>query len=130
MIQILKSIPFFAHLPDVDLEAISKNVVMEYYPAGHVLFSEGDPGDKMYVIKSGSVEVIRGQAVIAELGTDRFFGEMALVSDGPRNATIKVKTDAELLVLTKDDFHHLLQTNPTIATMVSYEVVKRVNQND
>lgn len=130
MIQILKNVPFFAHLPEADLEAISKNVIMEYYPAGHVLFSEGDTGDKMYVIKSGSVEVIRGQAVIAELGADRFFGEMALVSEGPRNATIKIKNDAELLVLTKEDFHHLLKTNPTIATMVSYEVVKRVNEND
>lgn len=129
MIQILKNVPFFAHLPEADLEAISKTIVMEYYPAGHVVFSEGDSGDKMYVIKSGSVEVIRDGAIIAELGQDRFFGEMALVSDLPRNATIQVKTDAELLVLKKEDFHRLLKTNPTIATMVSYEVVKRTNEN-
>ncbi len=126
MIQILKNIPFFGHLPESDLEAISKTILMEYYPAGHVLFSEGDPGDKMYVIKSGSVEVIRGKAILTTLGPDRFFGEMALVSDLPRNATLKVKTDTELLVLPKEDFQHLLKTNPTIATMVSYEVVQRL----
>lgn len=130
MIQILKNVPFFGHLPDLDLEAISKTVTMEYYPAGHVLFSEGDPGDKMYVIKSGSVEVIRGRVIVTELGPDRFFGEMALVSDQPRNATLQVKTDTELLVLPKEDFQHLLKTNPTIATMVSYEAVKRFKDND
>ena len=130
MIQILKSVPFFAELPEADLEAISKKVMMEYFPAGHVLFNEGDSGDKMYIIKTGSVEVIRGSATVATLKEGEFFGEMALVSDLPRTATIKVTGDVELLVLQKEEFRHLLESNPSIASKVSYEVVHRVNAND
>ena len=129
MIEILKSVPFFAPLPDEDLKAIGETVVMEYYPVGYTLFSEGDPGNKMYLIKTGSVDVIRGKAIVATLGHGDFFGEMALGSDEPRSATIRVKEDVELLVLTKESFKHLLETNGQIAAMVSYEVVNRVNAN-
>ena len=130
MIQILKSVPFFAELPQADLEAIASKVTMEYFPAGHVLFNEGDPGEKMYIIKTGSVEVIRGSANVATLKDGEFFGEMALVSELPRTATIKAASDVELLVLQKEDFRHLLESSPSIASKVSYEVVHRVNQND
>lgn len=130
MIKILKGIPFFAQLHDEDLEAIASKIIMEYYPSGHVLFSEGDPGDRMYIIKSGLVQVLRGSCVIADLDYGDFFGEMALVSDEPRNATVKTASETELLVLKKDDFKHLFATNPLIASSVSYEVVKRVNAND
>lgn len=130
MIEILKSVPFFGQLADADIRAVADKVIMEYYPAGHVLFSEGDPGDKMYVIKTGAVQVVRGGAIIAELSHGQFFGEMALVSDEPRNATIKVTSDVEVLVLKKDDFRHLIAENAAIASTISYEVVKRANANN
>ncbi|MFH0821013.1 MAG: cyclic nucleotide-binding domain-containing protein [Candidatus Peregrinibacteria bacterium] len=129
MIQILKSVPFFRELSESDLQAIVAKVIMEYYPANHVLFNEGDPAEKMYLIKRGSVEVIRGKRVVAELGTGEFFGEMALVSDDTRNATVRTTSETELLVLQKQDFRHLLETNAGIASMVSYEVVKRFKAN-
>jgi len=129
MIQILKNIPFFSELADEDLQAIVDNVKMEYFPAEHMIFEEGSFGDIMYIIKRGTVEVVREKAIIAELSNDSFFGEMALVSEEPRNATIKTKTDVEALTLSKEDFKHLLGANPNIASMVSYEVIKRINAN-
>ena len=127
MIEILKNIPFFSTLSEADLQQIGENVKMDYFDADHVVFNEGDAGDIMYVIKRGKVQVIRGDAVIAELEDGAFFGEMALVSDEPRNATIKTVAETEVMMLTKEDFKRLMENNAGIATTVSYEVVKRAN---
>lgn len=127
MKEILQNIPFFAELSDEDLQAIIEKIQMEYFAADHVIFNQGDEGDKMYVIKRGKVQVLRDNTILAELTDGQFFGEMALVSDEPRNATIKTVTDLEALVLKKEDFRHLLETNASIASIVSYEVVKRAN---
>lgn len=128
MIEILKAIPFFSQLSDEDLEAIGKIIQMQYFGPDQVVFEEGDYGEEMYIIKRGKVAVLRDFSQIAELTDHAFFGEMALVSEEPRNATIRAITDVEALVLKKDDFRHLLETVPSIATEVSYEVVKRANQ--
>ena len=127
MQEILKNIPFFAGLSDEDLQAIIGMIQMEYFAAEHVIFEKGDAGDIMYIIKRGQVQVLRDNTILAVLHDGQFFGEMALVSDEPRNATIKTVTDVEVLTLKKDDFKNLLQTNPSIASIVSYEVVKRAN---
>ncbi len=129
MIEILKAIPFFANLSEDDLKAIMANVEMQYFAADHVIFKQGDPGDIMYVIKRGKAQVIRDEKIVATLSDNAFFGEMALVSDETRNATVKTVTDMEVLTLKKTDFMRLLSTNPGIATTVSYEVVKRTNAN-
>lgn len=128
MIEILKQIPFFAELSDEDLEAIGQKVQMQYFGPNQLIFEQGDYGEEMYVIKRGEVQVLRDFAIIAELSDHAFFGEMALVSDEPRNATVKALTEVEALVLKKEDFRMLLETKPSIASTVSYEVVKRANQ--
>ncbi len=128
MIEMLKKIPFFAELSVEDLEAIGQKVQMQYFGAGQVIFEQGDYGEEMYIIKQGQVQVFRETTMIAELTDNAFFGEMALVSDEPRNATVKALTEVETLVLKKEDFRSLLETKPTIASAVSYEVVKRANQ--
>ncbi|MBI5412019.1 cyclic nucleotide-binding domain-containing protein [Candidatus Peregrinibacteria bacterium] len=130
MITILQKIPFFSALPEADLKAIVEKIQMEYYPANYTLFNQGDAGEVMYVIKRGKVSVERNGAAIARLQDNDFFGEMALVSNEVRNATIKTVTEVELLTLHKKDFTDLMSTNPTIASTVSYEVVRRANQND
>ena len=127
MIEILKSVPFFAGLGDADLKQIAENVKMDYFPAEHVVFQENDPGDIMYIIKRGQVQVVRDSTILAVLKDGAFFGEMALVSDEKRNASVRTVTDVEVLTLKKEDFMHLMETNSNIASMVSYEVVKRAN---
>jgi CRP-like cAMP-binding protein len=127
MIEILKNIPFFAELSDEDLQAIVDKVQMQYFAADHMIFEEGDSGDIMYIIKRGQAQVVRDNTILAVLSDGQFFGEMALVSDEPRNATIKTTTDLEVLTIDKKDFKNLLETKPSIASIVSYEVVKRAN---
>lgn len=127
MIEILKKIPFFAQLSEEDLKSIGETIQMQYFGPDQVIFEEGDYGEEMYIIKRGKVAVLRNFSQIAELTDNAFFGEMALVSEEPRNATIRAITDVEALVLKKEDFRNLLETKPSIATEVSYEVVKRAN---
>ena len=127
MQEILKNIPFFADLSDEDMQAVIGKIKMEYFAADHVVFEKETPGDIMYILKRGQVQVLRDNTILATLQDGQFFGEMALVSDEPRNATIKTVTDIEVLTLNKEDFKNLLETNPSIASIVSYEVVKRVN---
>lgn len=127
MQEILKSIPFFAELPEADLAAVIEKVQLEYFAEEQEIFHEGDLGEKMYVIKRGTVQIIRNNAILAALTDGAFFGEMALVSDEPRNATAKAATEVEVLTLAELDFKRLLVTNPSIASIVSYEVVKRSN---
>ncbi len=127
MIEILKNIPFFNELADEDLQMIAEKVQLEYFPAEHIIFNADDEGNKMYVIKRGQVQVIRDNTILAILKDNAFFGEMALVSDEKRNATIKTVTDIELLTIDKLDFKHIMENNRSIASIVSYEVVKRAN---
>jgi len=124
MIEILKKIPFFAELSEEDLKAIGQKVQMQYFGPDQIIFEQGDYGEEMYIIKRGKVQVLRDYSIIAVLSDNAFFGEMALVSEEPRNATVKAVEETEALVISKPDFRELLENKPSIA----YEVVKRANQ--
>ncbi len=84
-----------------------------------VIIKEGTTGDEMYLIESGTVEVFltRGDLVLvlSELGESSFFGEMALLTDKPRSATVKAKTDCRLYALKKNQFMEIINENPKIA---------------
>lgn len=83
---------------------------------GEILFRQGDPGDCAYFIQSGEVEVLRGEAgqevVVATLGPGQYFGEMALLANEPRNATIRAVGSCALSQLGKHNFLTLLETLP------------------
>jgi CRP-like cAMP-binding protein len=89
------------------------------YPAGTVLFREGDEGNDMYVIQSGRVEISRtigeSQRTLAILPPGEFFGEMAIVNDRPRSATARVSEAAKLLVIDRDTFEAMLRGKTEIA---------------
>ncbi len=88
----------------MEKEEATKNTIS--YKAGTVIFSEGDLGNEMYIIKSGRVEIIRemgdGELVLANLVENEFFGEMALFGDSKRTATVRAVDDSELLVVNKN----------------------------
>ena len=88
--------------------------------AGDIVFRTGDPGDALYIVAHGVVEVLNGsdQRTLAELGDGQAFGEMALLSDGTRTATIRAKTDTRLLAIGKDDFDRLVAEDPFLDEQV------------
>ncbi len=133
ILPILKKIPIFQDFKEEDHEKLIKNIKMEYFPPNYVIFSEGDQGDLLYTIKSGQVEVLKQkdgqQKQIAHLESGDFFGEMALFSREPRNATITTATECEIFTLSFQDFLNVIKANPAIASRVSKKFLKRVSQN-
>lgn len=136
LLPILKQIPLFSGLDEkTNLEIIARIILM-YYPPNYELFKEGDFGDALYIVKRGTVEIYHppkeeglSPREVAKITDGGFFGEMALVTEEPRNAAAKTLTDCEIFILSKEDFVKLLSENTTLAEHVSTTVVVRTNKN-
>jgi CRP-like cAMP-binding protein len=117
---LLSQCDLLRHLPAEQMEPLLDRVQERAVSAGDVVFRTGDPGDALFIVAKGSVEVIHdsnGQT-LAELGNGQAFGEMALLSGGTRTATIRCKTDCHLLAIDKGDFDRLLADDPFVAERV------------
>ncbi len=133
ILPILKQIPLFTELTEEDHAEIIKNITLQYFPAEHVLFHEGEVGDKLYIIKSGMVKIFHPsepETAVAMLGTNEFFGEMALFEDNPRSATAMTTEDTEIFLLEKADFYTLVLKNQSIAGKLSEEFLNRIQKNN
>lgn len=100
------------------------------YRAGSVLFEEGQPGDYMYVVQSGEVEIRRlvgeTERVLAVLAPGEFLGEMAILNARPRSATAVCKTDAKLIVIEGTTFEAMLRARPEIALRIIKSLATRL----
>ena len=92
---------------------ISSMLKSRLVPPGNVIIRQGEPGDAFYIIRSGevsvSVEDQTGERVVGRLGEAEYFGEIALVSNQPRTATVASVSETELLVLEKNDFDTVME---------------------
>jgi MFS family permease len=101
---LLRSTRFFAPLPTPMLERLARNLVPIHVPDGSVVIRQGDAGDRFYAIVEGAVEVLEGGRRVATLGPGGSFGEIALIRDVPRTATVVATTESKLLALDRDEF--------------------------
>jgi MFS family permease len=104
VIALLRRVSFLRLLPMAGMEYLSGGLESVHIPAGSVLFSQGDPGDCYYVVASGDVDVVRDGVQVARLGAGDGFGEMALLHDRPRAATIRAGSELDLRVLARERF--------------------------
>jgi MFS family permease len=100
----LRSIGMFAPLPAPTLEALAANLTRMQIPAGETIFSQGDPGDRFYIVDSGEVEIEIDGREANVLGPGDYFGEIALLRDIPRTATARARRETELYALERDAF--------------------------
>jgi CRP-like cAMP-binding protein len=116
------------------LAAGSLDQLVRPHPAGTVLFREGDKGDKMYVIRSGKVKIVKHIAdsdiTLAVLGTGEFFGEMALLEGLPRSAEATVAEDALLIEVEGPAFDTLVRKNGEIAVRLMRRLSARLREAD
>ncbi|MZP30459.1 cyclic nucleotide-binding domain-containing protein [Heliobacterium undosum] len=125
-------IPIFSGLDRIHRAKLLPEFEEVQYPAGYVIFHEGDPGDSLYIILSGSVSVFRappdGQApvILAEFGENDCFGEMALLTAVPRTATVKTMTPCRLARLSKGRFDYLLHEHHSLAIAIAKLLSKRL----
>ena len=106
----------------------SDNISSEHFEAGEAVFEQGNVGDRMYVIRRGEVEVWREGVRVAVLGPGEYFGEMALLSSLPRNATVRTTKPTDVLAIAKGDFAKLLATFPEFSAGVSGVAAQRSHE--
>jgi CRP-like cAMP-binding protein len=121
----LRDVPFFSSLSKQDLAVVAQQTDEVDVPEGRVLVREGDFGSEFFVIDSGTAEVTRGDARLAELGAGDFFGEMALLEEERRNATVTAKSPMTLIVMTRANFRSLDRTAPQVHETVAREIEAR-----
>ncbi len=136
LLPILHKIPLFQGLNEKEHRDILERIILMYYPKDYELFSEGEMGDALYIIKNGAVEIFHPAKTedeeikkVAQINDNGFFGEMALVTEEKRNASAKTLLDCEIFILSRDDFKKLLDSNQTMAEQISATVVKRTDEN-
>jgi CRP/FNR family transcriptional regulator, cyclic AMP receptor protein len=121
----LKEVPFFANLKKKDLTLIAQNADELDVRAGKVLAREGDIGQEFFVIEAGTAEVTRGGDTLAQLGPGDFFGEMALLEEDRRVATVTATSDMTLIVMNRSSFRSIESTMPQVHQEVGAAIRER-----
>jgi CRP/FNR family transcriptional regulator, cyclic AMP receptor protein len=127
-LDLLRSVPLFANLGKSELERLGQLADAIDMPAGRVLVREGDSASQMFVISKGRVSVDQGGRLVAELGPGDWFGEMALISEGTRNATVKTTEPSLLFVVAHREFHALMNEMPSVRATVLNCLADRVRK--
>jgi MFS family permease len=121
-------VPLFEPLPPTSLEKLARAAAPETVPRGTAVISEGERGDTFYVVVDGSFEVSSDGRALRTLGPGGFFGEIALLRDVPRTATVSAATDSEVLVIRRMDFLTAVLGNLESAETVDEIVSSRVGR--
>jgi len=100
------------------------------YAAGDTIFEVGQPGDLMYLVRSGEVDILIDGKVVDTIGPDSIFGEMALIDSAPRSATAVAKTDCTLLPINEKRFLFMVDETPFFALQVMRIMSTRLRKAD
>ena len=112
------------------IELFGHETNLKTFAAGQILFNEGEPGDLMYVLISGTASIsVSGKIVeFAEVGA--IVGEMGMIDEGHRSATVKAKTDCTFLPIDRNRFNHLVLHTPGFAQHVMRVIADRLRRTD
>jgi CRP/FNR family cyclic AMP-dependent transcriptional regulator len=133
-VDLLQRIPLFQNVEASKLKLLAFTSERVAFEAGHVLFNEGDMGDAAYIIMEGEAEVsVRspaGPVVVATLGRNAFVGEIAILCDVPRTATVRARQRLVCLRISKELFLRLINEFPQMAVSVVRELAHRLEQSN
>jgi len=129
-VDLLRRIPVFANIEPSKLKLLAFTSERLTYAADEVVFKQGDPGDAAYIIIRGSADVIvetpKGPLIVTTLTNNDFVGEIAILCDVPRTATIQAKTELEALCISKDLFFRLVREFPEMAVEIMRVLASRL----
>ncbi|MHB8843144.1 MAG: cyclic nucleotide-binding domain-containing protein [Nitrospirota bacterium] len=130
MLALMGKVDFLSPLSQEERRKLAETVGIKTYAEGECPVRQGDAGDSFYIIKKGSVDVVVGKApgegvVVATLGVGDFFGEMSLLTGAARTASIRVREDADFVVIDRESFRSTLINNPSIAESLSRILAER-----
>jgi CRP/FNR family cyclic AMP-dependent transcriptional regulator len=131
----LRAIPLFGRVAETDLEELAQHLIERRFPKNATVVEEGLPGDYMYVIRQGRAKVTKSsedgrEKIMNFLETGSFFGDMALLGDETRSASVKTLEDSVLLALSRRDFIDLLRQSPDLSLAVIAELANRLRETN
>jgi CRP/FNR family cyclic AMP-dependent transcriptional regulator len=128
-VKLLSEVPIFEGLSKKELESIAQSAKEVSHRPGAVLAREGDTGVGFFLITDGSARVTVGDRPRSKMGPGDFFGEISLLDQGPRTATVTAETPITTLGITAWVFKRLVEQNPTIASKMLKVMAQRLRQS-
>jgi CRP/FNR family cyclic AMP-dependent transcriptional regulator len=133
--QAIKAVPFFTQLNEQESELVRSVAIEKSYPKNAVVLTEGEIGDSLYMVESGRVKVFIGdedgrEIILKLLGPGQFFGEMAMIDQQPRSASVTTLEPSTFLILSHGAFELCVERAPRIANMVLRILAQRVREAD
>lgn len=129
-VELLRGVPLFAKIEPSKLKLLAFTSERLTFAANQVLFRQGDIGDAAYIIIDGQADVVvetpDGPLTVAQLGKNAFVGEIAILIDVPRTATVKATSKLETLKISKELFFRLVKEFPEMAVEIMRELARRV----
>lgn len=131
----LRRVPLFSSLSESQLDQLAAGSARRSYPKGRTIVSEGEPSQSMYILLAGRAKVQRSdsegkEVILAVLGSGEFFGEMSLVDDAPRSASVITLEPCEFMAVGKDAFKAMLVQSPEMCMSVMRGLVRRLREAD
>jgi CRP/FNR family cyclic AMP-dependent transcriptional regulator len=132
---VLKAVPLFASFPEDQLRMLTAVITRRSLPRSTTVMASGDPTDSLYIVLSGRLKVMMSDAegkevILSILGPGEFFGEMGLIDDAPRSASVVSIEPCEVLSIAKRDFKKCLAENFEMAQAVMRGLVRRLRDAD
>jgi len=134
IIDFLKNIPIFGNLESKELRIVSGYIEIQEVNPGKIVFKEGDRGNYVCFVINGSLDVLKkneagDDVVLTTLHKGRSIGEMSVIDDFPRSATIKARTKAKLVTLNRQGFELILEDHPTTGVKILKGISRLLSQN-
>jgi len=133
-LETLKKIPLFSDLNFQQLMKVLETIEVKSFNAGDLIIKEGEKGQEMYIVLSGKMQVFRENVVLNNLAPGAYFGEMALIDDAPRSATVKAMEKTKVIILEKKKFFTLLQSETAMANKVYWffmqNLIRRLREKE
>jgi CRP/FNR family transcriptional regulator, cyclic AMP receptor protein len=132
-IEALQLVPFFNNLNPDEVNNLSQRLVPRRFSAGQIIFHHGDPGGLLYIIRHGKVKITHStpdgqEAMLAIFGSGDFFGELALLDDSPRSATVEAIEPTETMTLHREEFIRYISNNPQFALHVLHTLAQHIRR--
>jgi CRP/FNR family transcriptional regulator, cyclic AMP receptor protein len=131
----LGTVPLFAGIDRNELQNFAELTREKSYPRGSVILFENDPGDSLFIVRSGRVKVVLigedgREVILGVLGIGQHFGELALIDEQPRSAHVIAMEDSSLIVLRREDFRKRVEQSPSVAWQLLSELSRRLRRAD
>jgi CRP/FNR family transcriptional regulator, cyclic AMP receptor protein len=131
----LRRVPLFQSLNEAQLDVLATGSLRRNYPRGRTIVAEGEPSQSLYILLSGRAKVQRSdsegkEVILAVIGPGEFFGEMSLIDDSPRSASVITLESSDFMAINKDNFKAMLLQNTDIGMQIMRGLVRRLREAD